>query len=126
LPVGTEAFLDLAATYEGEGLFDDEVGVAELDGQVAGFIAVSEDEVTWTYVHPDLYRRGVGRALLRHVLGRATRPLELTVLHGNEPARKLYESEGFVLQETRTGALAGSEAFAATGHILVFTPPPSR
>jgi hypothetical protein len=59
LSVGTEAFLDLAATYEGEGLFDDEVWVAELDGQVAGFIAVSE-------------------------------------------------------------------AFAATGHILVFTPPPSR
>jgi RimJ/RimL family protein N-acetyltransferase len=61
--------------------------------------------------------------LLRHVLGRAARPVELTVLDGNLPARALYEREGFVLQETRTGPLVGNESFTATGHILVFTPP---
>ena len=120
--VGVEAFLDLATTYESEGLFDGEVWVAELDGEVAGFIAFSDDEVTWTYVDPAAYRRGVGRALLRHVLERSTAPVELTVLDGNTAARGLYESEGFVLQETRTGALVGNESFAATGHIMVFTP----
>ena len=121
--VGVEAFLDLAATYESEGLFDGDVWVAELDGEVAGFIAFSDDEVTWTYVDPGAYRRGVGRALLRHVLGRASAPVELTVLDGNTAAHELYESEGFVLQETRTGALVGNESFTATGHILLFTPP---
>lgn len=120
--VGVEAFLDLATTYESEGLFDGDVWVAELDGEVAGFIAFSDDEVTWTYVDPAAYRRGVGRALLRHVLARATAPVELTVLDGNDAARTLYESEGFALQQTRTGALVGNEAFTATGHIMLFTP----
>ena len=123
--VGVEAFLDLATTYEGEGLFDGEVWVGELDGEVAGFIAVSDDEVTWTYVHPSFYRRGVGRALLRHVLARATAPIELEVLDGNTAAHRLYESEGFELRSTRTGKLVGNEAFTATGHTMVFTPPPA-
>lgn len=120
--VGVEAFLDLAATYDSEGLFDGDVWVAELHGEVVGFIAFSDDEVTWTYVAPAAYRRGVGRALLRHVLGRTTAPVELTVLDGNDPARALYESEGFVLQETRTGPMVGNESVTATGHIMVFTP----
>ena len=121
--VGVDAFLDLATTYESEGLFDGDVWVGELDGEVAGFIAVSDDEVTWTYVHPSHYRRGVGRALLRHVVARATAPLELEVLDGNTAARQLYESEGFELQRTHTGKLVGNEAFTATGHTLVYTPP---
>jgi ribosomal protein S18 acetylase RimI-like enzyme len=107
--VGVDAFLDLATTYESEGLFDGDVWVGELDGEVAGFIAVSDDEVTWTYVHPSHYR--------------ATAPLELEVLDGNTAARQLYESEGFELQRTRTGKLVGNEAFTATGHTLVYTPP---
>ncbi|WP_324275298.1 hypothetical protein [Blastococcus brunescens] len=41
----------------------------------------------------------------------------MTVLDGN-PARKLYESEGFRLVETRRGGLAGNPAFDATGHVL--------
>jgi ribosomal protein S18 acetylase RimI-like enzyme len=90
---------------------------------VAGFIAISDDEVTWTYVHPSHYRRGVGRALLRHVVARATAPLELEVLDGNTAARQLYESEGFERQRTHTGKLVGNEAFTATGHTLVYTPP---
>jgi ribosomal protein S18 acetylase RimI-like enzyme len=121
--IGVDAFRTLEQTYEAEGLFDDEVWVGELDGEVAGFIAFSDDEVTWTYVHPTFYRRGVGRALLRHVLSRATALVELTVLDGNTAAHRLYESEGFVLQETRVGKLAGNESFAATGHIMSFTPP---
>ena len=121
--VGVDAFLDLATTYESEGLFDGDVWVGELDGEVAGFIAVSDDEVTWTYVHPSHYRRGVGRTLLRHVVARATAPLELEVLDGNTAARQLYEGEGFELRRTHTGKLVGNEAFTATGHAMVFTPP---
>lgn len=120
--VGVEAFLTLADTYENEGLFDDVVLVAEYDGDVAGFIAVADHEVTWMYVDPERYRRGVGRALLRAALADATGPVELTVLDGNDAARALYESEGFVLQHTRTGPLVGNESFTATGHQLQWKP----
>ncbi|QRK09308.1 GNAT family N-acetyltransferase [Archangium violaceum] len=118
--VGVEAFLPLRQTFENEGLFDGLVWVAELDGVVAGFLAFSDDEVTWMYVAPELYRRGVGRALLRHALSQAGERVELTVLDGNHPARALYESEGFVLERTTSGKLVGNEAFDATGHTLVW------
>jgi GNAT superfamily N-acetyltransferase len=117
-----EAYLDLEATYENEGLFDDDVFVAELDGRVAGFIAGSSGEITWAYVDPDLYRRGVGRALVQHMLDRATGPVELEVLEGNS-ARAFYEAVGFVWESTTTGKLAGNESFQATGHTLVWRPP---
>ncbi|WP_205791332.1 GNAT family N-acetyltransferase [Microbacterium sulfonylureivorans] len=116
-----EAYLDLAATYENEGLFDDEVWVAEVDGRVAGFIAGSRDEITWAYVDPGLYRRGVGRALVEHMLSLATGPVELEVLDGNS-ARAFYEALGFVLETTTTGKLAGNEGFQATGHTMVWRP----
>ena len=116
-----DAYLDLAATYENEGLFDDEVWVAELDGRVAGFIAGSRSEITWAYVDPELYRRGVGRALVAHMLSLADGRVELEVLDGNS-ARAFYEAIGFVLETTTTGKLAGNEAFEATGHTMVWRP----
>ena len=116
-----DAYLDLEATYENEGLFDDDVWVAELDGEVAGFLAGSADEITWAYVDPALYRRGVGRALVEHVLSRAPGSVELEVLEGNS-ARAFYEAVGFEWESTTTGKLAGNESFQATGHTLVWRP----
>jgi ribosomal protein S18 acetylase RimI-like enzyme len=116
--VGVEAFLTLAQTAEGEGLFDGELWVAEADGAVAGFVALDDDEVTWLYVDPQRYRQGVGRALLRHALAAAGPRVEVTVLDGNPAALALYRSEGFTVTETRTGPLVGNEAFTATGHIM--------
>jgi len=120
--VGLEAYLDLAAAHEAEGLFDGEVWVAELDGEVAGFIAGTPDEITWMYVDPARQRQGVGRALIGHVLARASGPVRLEVLDGN-PARAFYERLGFMIEATTTGRLAGNEAFAATGHTMVWHPP---
>ena len=123
--VGREAFLSLAETAESEGLFDDQVWVACVDGAVAGFVAFADAEVTWLYVDPSRQGRGIGRALLRHALAHARSQgvdeVETTVLDGNR-ARSLYESEGFRLTETRTGPLVGNEAFTATGHILIARP----
>ncbi|WP_347976677.1 GNAT family N-acetyltransferase [Microbacterium sp. ProA8] len=120
-----EAYLSLADTYENEGLFDGEVWVAESEGRVAGFIAGSVGdeggEITWIYVDPALYRRGIGRALVEHFLARAGGPVELEVLDGNA-ARIFYESLGFVRTATTTGKLAGNETFSATGHTLIWTP----
>jgi ribosomal protein S18 acetylase RimI-like enzyme len=52
------------------------------------------------YVAPGFGRRGVGRALIRHVVAAARREpgleqLVLTVTQTNDAARGLYESEGF-------------------------------
>jgi ribosomal protein S18 acetylase RimI-like enzyme len=120
--VGMDAFLTLEQTYENEDLFGNPVWVAELDGEVAGFVAASDSEITWAYVDPALFRRGVGRALVQHVLARATGPVELEVLEGNG-ARAFYEALGFVHEATTTGKLAGNERFTATGHTLVWRPP---
>lgn len=115
--VGVEAFLTLAQTAEGEGLFDGLVWVAETGGEVVGFVALDGDEVTWLYVDPAHYRRGIGRALLRHAVEAAPgAQVEVDVLAGNPAAEGLYLGEGFVILETKTGSLVGNERFAATGH----------
>ncbi|MTE20531.1 GNAT family N-acetyltransferase [Streptomyces sp. TRM43335] len=126
--VGVEAFLTLAETYEGEGLFDDRVWVAEDpaaggSGTVVGFVALADDEVTWLYVDPDRYGEGVGTALLRHAVAHGGPRVETTVLAGNERALGLYLREGFVIVETKEGRLAGNEAFPATGHIMELRKP---
>jgi ribosomal protein S18 acetylase RimI-like enzyme len=123
--VGVEAFRTLDDTYEGEGLFDGGVWVGECVGEgVVGFVAVAAGELTWLYVDPAWYRRGVGRQLLRHALAAdGSESVECTVLEGNAGALALYASEGFVVSETKSGRLAGNEAFAATGHIMEWRRP---
>jgi ribosomal protein S18 acetylase RimI-like enzyme len=116
--VDAAAFLSLEATYENEGLFDDKVWVAELDGKVAGFISANAEEINWLYVDPAHYRKGIGSALLRTALAEAGDRVEIGVLAGNTPAIEAYRKAGFVIVETRTGKLVGNEAFAATGHVM--------
>jgi ribosomal protein S18 acetylase RimI-like enzyme len=115
---GPEAFLTLAQTAEGEGLFDGLLWVAEIDATVTGFVALDGDEITWLYVDPAQYRRGIGRALLRHALAHTGDRAEVTVLDGNPSALALYRSEGFTVLETRTGPMVGNERFTVTGHIM--------
>ncbi|HEY1180443.1 MAG TPA: GNAT family N-acetyltransferase [Phytomonospora sp.] len=116
---GVEAFLTLEQTAEGEGLFDGALWVATVDGEVAGFAAFDDGELTWLYVDPARYRQGVGRVLLRHALAEAGGDrVETTVLDGNPAALALYLAEGFTVVEVREGTLSGNEAFAATGHIM--------
>ncbi|MEO0947704.1 MAG: GNAT family N-acetyltransferase, partial [Cyanobacteria bacterium J06641_5] len=108
----------LEQTAQNEGLFDASVFVAEVSGRVVGFVACSQTELTWLYVDPDVYRQGIGRALLRHAIARAGDRISAEVLAGNEPALQLYCSEGFRIVKKSTGHLVGNEAFAATGYIL--------
>jgi ribosomal protein S18 acetylase RimI-like enzyme len=84
--------------------------VAEIDGQVAGFVVYGPDtEVdTWDedeaaagriwacYVHPDHWGQGVGGALVRHALRDLTEPVvHVWLLEANARARRLYERHGF-------------------------------
>ena len=112
------AFLPLEIAAQREGLFDYTLSVAELDGQVAGFAAYTEDELAWLYVDPALARRGVGRALVEYALGEMGRPVSIEVLAGNTPALALYESRGFRRTRTLSGKMPGNEEFPVTVHVL--------
>jgi ribosomal protein S18 acetylase RimI-like enzyme len=113
-----DAFLSLEQTAENEGLFDGEVVVAEIEGEVCGFAAYCEGELTWLYVEPARYKQGIGRQLLRHAIKASAGNLSTEVLVGNEPALALYLSEGFTVERRVDGKLAGNEAFAASGFVL--------
>jgi ribosomal protein S18 acetylase RimI-like enzyme len=114
----TEAFLTLEQAAENEGLFECSVIVAEDHDRVLGFVAVRDDELSWLYVDPAAYRRGVGRALVRHAIASCEGTMSVEVLVGNEPALQLYLAEGFKILKRVDGRMTGNEAFAASGYVL--------
>jgi [ribosomal protein S18]-alanine N-acetyltransferase len=118
LTVGVAAFRSLAETAIEEELFVGRLIVGVQAGVVAGFAAYTEAELTWLYVDPRTYRRGVGRALLRHALLDMGPEFSTVVLEGNMPALNLYLSEGFVVLERKEGRLVGHERFAAVGLVM--------
>ncbi len=118
--VSLDAFLSLEQAYETEGLFDGEVYVACDNEEVLGFVAYTDDELTWLYVDPAHYRKGIGRELLRFAVNSAGPIVECEVLTGNKAALALYLSEGFVIKKTVMGSLEGNETYPAEGHILEF------
>lgn len=118
LTVGTDAFLTLEQTADNEGLFDHKLFVAEVNNAVQGFVAYGDEELTWLYVNPKFYRKGVGRALVQHAVTNSAPTMKIELLEGNKPALALYLSEGFKVIERVEGKLEGNEEFAATGLVL--------
>jgi ribosomal protein S18 acetylase RimI-like enzyme len=116
----TQAFLSLEEATANENLFDGQVIVAELDGVVHGFVAFTREELSWLYVDPAAYRRGIGRALVRYVIRHSSGNLFTEVLVGNERAFQLYRSEGFALVKRVEGHLVGNERFAASAYRLQY------
>ena len=114
----TDAFLTLEQAADNEGLFECSVFVAEDDDQVLGFVAVKDKELSWLYVDPVAYRRGIGRALVRHAIASCGDTISVEVLVGNEPALQLYLAEGFKILKRVDGRMTGNESFAASGYVL--------
>jgi GNAT superfamily N-acetyltransferase len=87
-------------------LANGQVLVAELEGQIAGFAAVVGGELDGLFVEPELWRLGIGAALVEEATHYArNRGLALTVI-ANPHAREFYEKCGFALEgeaETRFG-----------------------
>ena len=83
-----------------------QVWVAELDGKIAGFAAVLDGELDGLFVEPELWRCGVGAALIETATHEARRRgLALSVV-ANPAARGFYERCGFSLEgnaKTRFG-----------------------
>jgi len=94
--------IDLPAEHVESG----QVIVAELDGKVAGFAAILGGELDGLFVEPDLWRKGVGKALVdAATLLARRRGLSLSVT-ANKAALGFYERCGFAIEgeaETRFG-----------------------
>lgn len=101
------AFIPLDQDPEGEYVRDCVMFVAQWDGDVIGFAGVDEPYLAWLYVDPEYYRRGVGRALLRHCLAHLSEDAWTVSCGNNEAALRLYVSEGFVIESRLTGENAG-------------------
>ena len=83
-----------------------QVIVAEYRGQIAGFAAVVGGELDGLFVEPDLWGRGIGRALINAATKVARhKGLALRVI-AHPSARRFYESCGFTIEgeeQTRFG-----------------------
>jgi ribosomal protein S18 acetylase RimI-like enzyme len=76
------------------------VTVAEHDGQVIGVVATAREAqaswITQMAVDPATLGRGIGSALLAHVMHSLTPPIRLFTFQANSGARRFYERHGFV------------------------------
>ncbi len=79
------------------------VTVAEADGAVVGFLALSGNEVDHLYVDPAHQRAGHGSALLRAAQATSAE-LELWVFQRNADAVAFYEAHGFTITRSTDGA----------------------
>jgi len=92
--------------------------VAEIDGKIVGDAEVKQLApkrcahvgVMAVGVHPEFQRRGIGRALMQHLIDHAKahglRRLELNVRSDNHAAQALYRGLGFHHEGTRTKFIA--------------------
>ena len=85
-------------------LRDQEVDVADRNGEISGFVAIERDMVEHLYVRPDLLRRGIGSALLQRAKERLPSGFRLWVFLENVPARRFYERHGLRLVEETDGS----------------------
>jgi ribosomal protein S18 acetylase RimI-like enzyme len=107
---------------------------AIVDGTLAGVVGLGREpraknrhkaNVFGMYVAPEFRRRGIARALLRHLIAvaRQERELEqlvLTVTHSNVSARSLYESEGFRSFGIEPRALRIADRYYDKNHMVLF------
>lgn len=107
------AFIPLAEDPEGDSIDDCEMFVAQDGDQVVGFAGVDEPYLAWLYVDPAYYRRGLGRALLRHCLARLGEDAWTNACGNNHAALGLYLSEGFAIESRSIGDNAGYKGAAA-------------
>ena len=100
-----EAFVSLQNCYKEEKLFDSIILVAEKDNELVGFIAFTNEEITWLYIDPKFFRKGYGKKLLSFALSKILRPVKVTVLINNSRAINLYKRLGFTIDKKQQGKI---------------------
>ena len=76
-------------------LVNNDVWVAEVQGNAAAFMAIAGDFIDQLYVDPAYQRSGLGKALLEHARTLSPEHLRLYTLQINTNARDFYERNGF-------------------------------
>src|SRR3954447_10662311 len=95
--VDPRAFRPMAEVAAAELFFEAETLVAWEGARVVGFVSFRGSYITWLYVDPGSYRRGIGRALLREAMKRCGPEAWVNTLAGNAAAIALYVGEGFAI-----------------------------
>jgi len=114
-----DAFLPFSVSAEREGFFDyPHIDVAIVDGDIVAFSAYTDNELAWLYVSPKMMRKGIGKGLVEKAIYTEPNIRNIEVLYGNEPARKLYESLGFHVQEIVKGVMPGNESFEVEVYLM--------
>ena len=101
------AFVPLAEDEEAVDVHAARKWVACAGDRVIGFVGIDDTYLSWLYVDPDYYGRGIGRRLLRLAVAEIGPEAWTIALEGNLPARRLYEQEGFKVVRTFAGDNAG-------------------
>jgi GNAT superfamily N-acetyltransferase len=81
-----------------------DVWLAELDGRIAGFLALDGDDGTFFYVDPELHGTGIGTALFEHAQHERPHGFGFWAFQQNEKARRFYEKRGCVAVEFTDGS----------------------
>jgi ribosomal protein S18 acetylase RimI-like enzyme len=103
-----KSLLPLLGDQAMTGLFRaSQIVVAEEALRVVGFAGHRGSFITWLFVHPDFRRRGIAKALVRHLIARLEHPIMLNVVSGNTAARALYAQLGFKVQRELSGNFQG-------------------
>jgi ribosomal protein S18 acetylase RimI-like enzyme len=90
-----------------EQVFRGELWVAEAMGRTLGFVACVRTDISWLYVDPSYFRRGIGRALLQHAVAHCGAIANAGVLADNAACLALMASEGFQTAGRETVMIAG-------------------
>lgn len=78
-------------------LVNNDVWVAEVDGEPAAFMAIAGDFIDQLYVVPNHQRRGLGQALLDYAKSLSPEHLWLYTLQINTNGRAFYEKNEFCI-----------------------------
>ncbi len=97
----TYTFLEAHTEAEDRAYFarvivaENELWVAEIDGRIAGYLALQGDFLDRLYIAVERQRQGVGSALLGHAKQLSPAGLRLFTHQKNTGACRFYEARGF-------------------------------
>lgn len=88
-----------------------DVFVYETNGNIQGFIGLSENYIAGIFIDSNCQSQGIGRSLLEHAK-KIRSELFLHVYKRNTGAVKFYEREGFIKVKEQTSEDTGEAEFA--------------
>lgn len=74
------------------------IEIAEIEGNIVGFIGMNETKIEGLFVNSNFQSRGIGHSLIEWAKTR-NEVLTLNVYQKNQRALKFYLKEGFVIHE---------------------------